>query len=211
MVNTKVTPRKSKEICPVCFIELDGKDAWAAHVLKCASSMLVCEKCHVSFKKKEYLVKHMKLKHAENDDASKESEHDEAGPSSPVQNNSDSGSDWDEDPGVQLEEPPKENQDEPPTKTASLLTGRIFRKRTAPSPVPTTRKVVCRSEPDPEPDAEKTVDRGMQTDSHANTTVDHGTQTAGFRMLVKEVTVTKFHENGRSVEKIVEREEFYNM
>ncbi|XP_061169022.1 uncharacterized protein LOC133178302 [Saccostrea echinata] len=208
MVNTKVTSRKSKEICPVCFTEVDGKDAWTNHVLKCASSMLVCEKCHVSFKKKEYLVEHMKLKHAESDEVSKESSKDEAGPRSLLKNNSDSESDWDEDRGVQLEEAPKEKDPEPPSNTASLLTGRMFRKRTAPSPVPTTRKVVCRPELDL---AQKSVDVGTQTYSCTECRVDQETQTARFRMQVKEVTVTKFHENGRSVENIVEREEFYNM
>ena len=39
MVNTKVTPKKPKEICPVCFKEVEGKDAWTAHVIKCAGVM----------------------------------------------------------------------------------------------------------------------------------------------------------------------------
>lgn len=83
MVNTKVTPKKLKEIqvCPVCFKEVEGKNAWTAHVIKCDGSMFVCEKCRVSFKKKEYLAKHMRLKHAEND-LSKESEKDIPDPSS---------------------------------------------------------------------------------------------------------------------------------
>ena len=63
MVNTKVTPKKSREMYPVCFMEVEGKDVWTANVVKCASSMLVCEKSHATFKKKEYLAKHMKLKH----------------------------------------------------------------------------------------------------------------------------------------------------
>ena len=64
-------------------------------VVKCASSMLVCKKCHVTFKKKEYLAKHMKLNYAEIDLA-RESEKDIPGPSCLQKDDSDSGSDWDE-------------------------------------------------------------------------------------------------------------------
>lgn len=208
MVNTKVTPKKLKEICPVCFKEVEGKDAWTAHVVKCASSMLVCERCHVSFKKKEYLAKHMRLKHAEID-TSKETEKDIPGPSCSPQDDSDSGSDWDEDPEVQLEETSKEK--EPPADkadTIDLLTGRTYRKRTSPSPVQAPRKVVCRTAVYP---AQGGVAVATQTDAGVGSTVDKSTQTAGYRKRVKEVTITKYHENGRSVENIVEREEFYNM
>lgn len=205
MVNTKITPSKRKEICPVCFKEVEGKDSWTSHVVKCASSMLVCERCHVSFKKKEYLAKHMKLKHAEVDLA-KESEKDTPGPSCPPRDDSDSGSDWDEDPEVQLEETPKDK--ESPTENSDLMSGRIYRKRTLPSPVQAPRKVICRTEVHPVPDS---VTVETQTDTVASDMRDKSTQTAGYRKRIKEVTITKYHENGRSVENIVEREEFYNM
>jgi hypothetical protein len=49
---------------------------------------------------------------------------------------------------VQLEKAPKEKGPEevPP---GDLMTGRVFRKRTAPSPVLTPRKVVCRTNVNP--------------------------------------------------------------
>lgn len=56
-------------------------------------------------------------------------------------------------------------------------------------------------------------DRALGNVSHRDVSgmADKSTQTAGYRKRVKEVTITKYHENGRSVENIVEREEFYNM
>ena len=32
MPKTKTTPVKPKEICPLCFIEIEGRDAWKAHI-----------------------------------------------------------------------------------------------------------------------------------------------------------------------------------
>ena len=64
----------------MCFMVVEGKDVWTIHVVKGASGMLVCVKCHVTFKKKEYLAKHTNLKHAEIDLA-RESERDFLGPS----------------------------------------------------------------------------------------------------------------------------------
>ena len=63
----------------------------------------------MTFKKKEYLAKHMKLKYAEIDLA-RESEKDIPGPSCSQKDDSDSGSDWDEDPEVQLEDIPKDKE-----------------------------------------------------------------------------------------------------
>ena len=81
----------------------------------------------MTFKKKEYLAKHMKLKYAEIDLA-RESEKDIPGPSCSQKDDSDSGSDWDEDPEVQLEDTQR-------TKSLQLMSGRVYRKRTSPSPV----------------------------------------------------------------------------
>ena len=50
-----------------------------------------------------------------------------------------------------------------------------------------------------------------QTETVASGMADKSTQTAGYRKRVKEITITKYHENGKSIENIVEREEFYNM
>ena len=207
MDNTKVTPKKSREICPVCFMEVEGEDVWTAHVVKSASSMLVCEKCHVTFKKEVYLAKHMKLKHTEIDLA-KESEKDIPGPSCSQKDDSDSGSDWDEDPEVQLEDTPKDK--ESPTETSDLMSGRIYRKRTSPSPVQAPRKVVCRTEVRPG-SVLGSITVETQTDTVASGMADKSTHTAGYRKRVKEITITKYHENGKSIENIVEREESYNM
>ena len=47
------------------------------------------------------------------------------GPSCSQKDDSDSGSDWDEDPEVQLEDTPKDK--ESPTETSDLMSGRIYR------------------------------------------------------------------------------------
>lgn len=103
MVNIKVIFKKFKEICLVCFKEVEGKDVWIVYVIKCVGSMLVCEKCCVFFKKKEYMVKYMRLKYVEID-LFKEFEKDILGFSSLLMNDIDSESDWDEDLEVWLEE-----------------------------------------------------------------------------------------------------------
>lgn len=63
MVNIKMIFWRVKEICFVCFVELDGKDVWFEYVLSCVSSMMVCKVCYVFFKKKEYLQKYMWMKY----------------------------------------------------------------------------------------------------------------------------------------------------
>ena len=97
----------------------------------------------------------------------------------------DSGSDWDEDPGVQLEETQK-------------------------SPVQAARKVVCRTKVRPG-SVQRSITVETQTDTVASGMADKSIQTAGYRKRVKEINITKYHENGRSIENIVEREEFYSM
>lgn len=151
------------------------------------------------------MAKHMRLKHAEID-LSKESEKYIPGPSRSQTNDTDSESDWDEDPEVRLEETPRDEG--PQTETNDLLAGRIYRKRTMPSPVQAPRKSICRTVVYPVPGG---VTVETQTDTVVSGMADKSTQTAGYRKRVKEVTITKYHENGRSVENIVEREEFYNM
>lgn len=38
-----------------------GKDAWTHRAVNCASTMLVCEICHVPFKEKEYFDIYIKF------------------------------------------------------------------------------------------------------------------------------------------------------
>ena len=97
-----------------------------------------------------------------------------------------------------------------PIETSDLMSGRIYRKRTSPSPVQAPRKVVCRTEVRPG-SILGSVTVETQTDTVASGMADKSTQTAGYRKRVKEITITKYHENGKSIENIVEREEFYNM
>ena len=197
MINTKVTPKKSRERCPVWFMEVEGKDVRTAHVVKFADSMFVCEKCHVTFKKKEYLAKHMKLKqkHAEIDLA-EESKKDIPGPSCSQKDDSDSGSDWADDPKVQLYDTPMDK--ESPDETSDQMSGHVYRKRTSPSPVQAPRKVVCRTEVCPGNDP-------------GSVTVETHTNTVASGMADKSTQTAVYHENYKSIDNIVEREEFYNI
>lgn len=209
MVNTKTTPRKAKEICPVCFVELDGKDAWSEHVLSCASSMMVCKACHVSFKKKEYLQKHMRTKHPDAPSSTQK------GPS----HDQEDDSDWDVDPEVQLgevrTEPAEIEMDQtlPSTSQEDYISGRVVRKRTAPSPVFSSKRtnfgVVEETGP------KKSADLGIQTDNMdpvlSKIMVDEATQTEGYHRRVKEITITKYHENGQKIKRIKESEELFDL
>ena len=145
----------------------------------------------------------MKLKHAEIDLA-RDSEKDIAGLSCSQTDDSDSGSDWDEDLEVQLEETQKDET--LLAETSDLVSGRIYRKSTSPSPVQAPRKVVCRTEVRPESfPCSATVE--TQTDTVASGIADKSTQTAGYKKRVKQITIIKYHGNGRSFENIVKREE----
>lgn len=208
MVNTKTTPRRAKEICPVCFVELDGKDAWSEHVLSCASSMMVCKACHVSFKKKEYLQKHMRTKHPDAPSSThKDTSHDQ-----------EDDSDWDVDPEVQLgevrtEPAEKEMEALPSTSQDDFISGRVVRKRTAPSPVFSSRRTNLGIVE--ETVSKKSVEFGIQTDNLdpvlSKITVDESTQTEGYHRRVKEITITKYHENGQKIKRIKESEELFDL
>lgn len=72
MVNTKITPRKTKEVkivmsCPICKEEFQAEEQLKTHVLQCARSKLEikCETCGATFKRKEYLKKHLKRVHGQ--------------------------------------------------------------------------------------------------------------------------------------------------
>ena len=223
MVNTKITPRQVKEICPVCFLELDSKEGWAEHVLSCASTMLVCKDCQVSFKKKEYLQKHMRIKHPHTDASST--------PKSKSAPEEDSDSDWDIDPEVQVGETQRESEmvereNVPGPSTASdaaeLIAGRVIRKRTTPSPVQTSKKVV-RMQDGVGVKKPKCVDVGVQAaiEVHEQSSgtcsvgikqlVDQATQTEGFKRHVREVVITRYHENGRRIKCVRESEEILDV
>lgn len=199
MAKTKLTPRKTREICPVCFHEVDEKEVWVEHVRRCTSNLLVCEKCHVSFKKKEYYLKHMKAKHP---GATPYGETVRDVPSTSTERKDSSDSEWDEDPEIQLEE---EMNVESLPSTSDLVIGRMVRKRTAPSPVHTPKKVVCRTEG---LSVSTGVSIGIQTDAHV---MDQSTQTEGTKKRLKEVTITKYRDNGRSVKNIIESEISFDM
>ncbi|XP_048781346.2 uncharacterized protein LOC125683886 [Ostrea edulis] len=200
MANTKVTARKSKEICPVCFHEVDGKEIWIEHVMKCTRNLLVCEKCHVSFKKKEYFLKHMKMKHPDVG-PSEETDKDAPSISTMRKDSTDYDSEWDEDPEIQLGDDPAERSIESLPSTSDLVVGRMVRKRTAPSPVHTSRKVMNRTEV-------RSVSTGVSigTQTEGRMMIHQYTQTEGTKKRMKEVTITKYLENGRSVKKITESE-----
>ena len=87
------------------------------------------------------------------------------------------------------------------------MSGRIYRKRTSSSPVQAARKVVCRTDVRPG-SVPGSITVETQTDTVASGMAD---KTAGYRKRVKEIIITKYHENGRSIEDIVEREEFYSI
>ena len=244
MPKTKTTPVKPKEICPLCFIEIEGRDAWTAHIVKCAGSAIQCTECHISFKKKAYLKKHMRRKHgkgaeaiAEGTDASRKG----------CEESDDS--DWDEDPGALLigtvsddseDEADVRNILETTQSTTKatdedLLAGRVVRKRTHPDPV-VGSKAAKRSEEsidevekeDRSSDSDEVptdraarvqaevVDKSTGTDDASVAqrrpeTKEVGTQSGSYRKRQKEVTVIKYKEGGKDIEKIIEVEEFFNM
>ena len=241
MAKTKKTPRKIKEICPLCFTEFQTKDEWSKHLLECANTVLMCKDCHKSFKKKEYLQKHVKTFHP-----SSAQEAPPAPKPSATSTVAAEQSDWDEDPGELLgdvsesdgetdavqcieesSDPLEGIQHTSKTTEEELLEGRVFRKRTHPSPLVGTRKVICRQDEsvattDASPAKMiRTEDKAVQVEVEEKCSVavqtqpkevsDVGVQMERYRKRIKEVTVMKYTEGGRSIENVREVEEFYNM
>lgn len=195
MPKTKTTPRKVKEVCPLCFIELSSRDAWKEHLVQCASNVIQCKECHVSFKKKAYLAKHMRQKHP---NVAQETD-------PPVESSSYAAhvesSDWDEDPGelignVSESEGEADNEEitpstlsdpispvasTPKTTDETLLLGRIFRKRSQPAPL--ARRVVRVHDSDHEdessgPTFNVTVSRPELVETEVQVNSDYGDASA---------------------------------
>lgn len=59
MANTKLTKAKQQEGCPFC--DKPVNEPWQDHVILCSGQKHKCLTCGVRFKKKNYLLKHMKL------------------------------------------------------------------------------------------------------------------------------------------------------
>ena len=123
---------KPPVICPICNEELGDEKQFEKHVLMCARKRQFCDICKISFKKKEYLARHMKLKHETN---SKESQCTKPVKSSKPRENTksdveSSDEEWMTEPDVEILE-----TDQPSSKTEDIELGRVYRKRTCPEPV----------------------------------------------------------------------------
>ena len=154
----KTTPRKRHEkgcICPICKTAVGVYQNFQEHVLRCYEQRQKCTSCGATFKKAEYLKQHIKRKHAVNksdekcklDNAecavgnptvnkekSEESTSSSSSSSGSISDHDDAGnlSDWKEEPDIQIGE--EEAADE--RKVNDVTSGRIYRKRTQPLPVP---------------------------------------------------------------------------
>uniref|UniRef100_K1PV78 Uncharacterized protein n=1 Tax=Magallana gigas TaxID=29159 RepID=K1PV78_MAGGI len=127
-------------------------------------------------------------------------------------------SDWDVDPEVQLGEvrtelAEKEMEALPSTSQDDFISGRVIRKRTAPSPVFSSKRTNLGVVE--ETMSKKSVEFGIQTDNLdpvlSKIMVDESTQTEGYHRRVKEITITKYHENGQKIKRIKESEELFDL
>uniref|UniRef100_A0A8W8NVC0 Uncharacterized protein n=1 Tax=Magallana gigas TaxID=29159 RepID=A0A8W8NVC0_MAGGI len=111
----------------------------------------------------------------------------------------------DEDP-VPSDRPPVQNNANPRTRG-------VVRKRTAPSPVFSSRRTNLGVVE--ETVSKKSVEFGIQTDNLdpvlSKIMVDEATQTEGYHRRVKEITITKYHENGQKIKRIKESEELFDL
>ena len=147
--NIKITPRKTVQstICPVCKDDIKGQN-FRQHIVDCADSRLKCQECPKTFKKKEYLKSHMKRKHQSQamgsvaDDLKLSASSGE----------SDSGSDWNKDPDIELSDEDSKDEiagkEEDKRTVNDLTSGRIIRRPFGPPPVfnPTKRKMAEETE-----------------------------------------------------------------
>ena len=145
MPQTKTTPRKrevEKAICPLCKDDVRGQN-WKEHLLKCADSRHMCDHCDKSFKKAEYLKQHVKRKHGSESTDLLDDNNTACGSSnlslisSPENTDDESNSDWKDDPEVELAEELRGDafQQEDHRSVTDIRSGRMFRKRTCPTPV----------------------------------------------------------------------------
>lgn len=148
MVKTKNTSRKHI-ICPICKEDIPPSQSFEDYVVICAKNRLVCEHCQETFKRKEYLKRHIKLKHANIDlQVSKPKECQEDGLEKireeqnildefkkvdEVNVSVDDSSDWDSYPEIQLEgDDVREDE--------TLILGRMVSKGNNPQPVQSGRR-----------------------------------------------------------------------
>ena len=136
--NIKITPRKPVDttICPICKEGIRGQ-TFQQHVLLCADSRFKCKVCTKTFKKRDYLKTLTRRYHpTEKVESSVAAEL----TLSDSSDNSDSESDWNKDPDVELEDPRKDEKDQ--RKVNDLTTGRVIRRPLGPTPVftPVKRK-----------------------------------------------------------------------
>ena len=145
MPQTKTTPRKrevEKTICPLCKDDVRGQN-WKEHLLKCADSRHTCDHCDTSFKKAEYLKQHVKRKHGNESTDLVDDINVACGSSnlslisSPENTDDESNSDWKVDPEVELAEELRSDafQQEDQRSVTDIRSGRMFRKKTCPTPV----------------------------------------------------------------------------
>ena len=145
MPQTKTTPRKrevEKAICPLCKDDVRGQN-WKEHLLKCADSRHMCDHCDKSFKKAEYLKQHVKRKHGSESTDLLDDNNTACGSSnlslisSPENTDDESNSDWKDDPEVELAEELRGDafQQGDHRSVTDIRSGRMFRKRTCPTPV----------------------------------------------------------------------------
>ena len=208
MPNLKTTPRKQRDICPVCKLTIEG-ESFGEHMDRCVKERHQCTICGILCSKSQHLKQHMRRKHSAQVDREDKlkiysknlKEHvpkaeahsnstdkqkglkqqlsqppkDKPTPAPSVHkrswtlsddlsvsSSSEDGSEWNDDPEIELNEEytQKENCDpgkEDKRQVQDLKVGRVVRKRFDPSPVmaPVKRKK-----------AEETVTSGMLEREH---------------------------------------------
>ena len=130
MAKTKTTPRKSTSegevpptICAVCKTQVPPNIKYEDHIKQCVMSRVKCDQCGCDFKNKDYLKRHVKAKHGNEQQAK----------ASTSREDDKANSDWDSDPEVEI------------TDTSDETLGRVVRKRTTPSPVLAPPRKVSRT------------------------------------------------------------------
>lgn len=124
-LRSKMAERKTRvgvTVCPVCKEEVSKSMRFDEHIVKCAGQRELCSICKISFKKKEYLNRHLKIKHGVEAKSKPEEQ-------KRVENeqlkNTDSDSEWQNQSDVEL-------IDEESLEKKDHEIGRLYRKRTNP-------------------------------------------------------------------------------
>ena len=234
MVNTKTTKVTGAKRCPMCSVVCPNEEKFKEHVALCALTEYSCDVCDFTSNRPSNVKRHFQRVHkgmSTNQQlvplgqvhvqAATPSASTSAGASK-----SGDESEWkSQDPGELMVENNDSSADESDSDQdeSSILTGRLYRKQTSPSPVASGRLVIRRSPETTQSEVtfkRKLEETGSQavvpfesasTQSDSVTTCDVGVQCAKYRKREKTITVTKYTEGGRAVEIIHEVEEFYNM